>query len=45
MEIFDMLNSFPSTKLAVDMICKVKLLCKEGGFNLTKLSQNYKVIA
>ena len=37
----DMLKSFPSTKIAVDMIGKVKLLCKEGGFNLTKFSCNY----
>ena len=34
----DMLKSFPSTKIAVDMIRKVKLLCKEGSFNLTKFS-------
>ena len=37
----DMLKSFPSTKIAVDMIHKVKLLCKEGGFNLTKFSCNH----
>ena len=37
----DMLKSFPSTKTAVDMICKVKLLCKEGGFDLTKFSCNH----
>ena len=37
----DMLKSFPSTKIAVGMIRKVKLLCKEGGFNLTKFSCNH----
>ena len=37
----NMLKSFPSTKIAVDMIHKVKLLCKEGGFNLTKFSCNH----
>ena len=37
----DMLKSFPSTKIAVDMIHKVRLLCKEGGFNLTKFSCNH----
>ena len=36
-----MLKSFPSTKIAVDIIHKVKLLCKEGGFNLTKFSCNH----
>ena len=34
----DMLKSFPSAKIPVDMIYKVKPLCKEGGINLTKLS-------
>ena len=37
----DMLKSFPSAKIAVDMIYKVKSLCKEGGFNLTKFSSNH----
>ena len=37
----DMLKGFPSTKIAVDMIHKVKLLCKEGGLNLTKFSCNH----
>ena len=37
----DMFKNFPSTKIAVDMIHKVKLLCKEGGFNLTKFSCNH----
>ena len=37
----DMLKSFPSAKIAVDMIHKVKSLCKEGGFNLTKFSSNH----
>ena len=36
-----MLKSFPSAKIAVDMIYKVKSLCKEGGFNLTKFSNNH----
>ena len=40
----DMLKSFPSTKIAVDMIRKVKLLCKEGGFNLTKFSCKHRSI-
>ena len=30
----DMLKSLPIAKVAIDMICKVKSLCKEGGFNL-----------
>ena len=33
----DMLKSFPSAKIAVDMIYKVKSLC----FNLTKFSSNH----
>ena len=37
----DMLKNFPSAKIAVDMIYKVKSLCKEGGFNLTKFSSNH----
>ena len=37
----DMLESFARTKIAVDMIHKVKSLCKEGGFNLTKFSSNH----
>ena len=37
----DMLKRFPSAKIAVDMIYKVKSLCKEGGFNLTKFSSNH----
>ena len=37
----DMLKSFSSAKIAVDMIYKVKSLCKEGGFNLTKFSSNH----
>ena len=37
----DMLKCFPSAKIAVDMIYKVKSLCKEGGFNLTKFSSNH----
>ena len=37
----DMLKSLPVAKVAVDMICKVKSLCKEGGFNLTKFSSNH----
>ena len=37
----DMLKSFPSAEIAVDMIYKVKSLCKEGGFNLTKFSSNH----
>ena len=37
----DMLKSFPSTKIAVDMIHNVMLFCKEGGFNLTKFSCNH----
>ena len=36
----DMLQSFHSVKIAVDMIHKVKSLCKEGGFNYTKFSSN-----
>ena len=36
-----MLKSFLSAKIAVDMIYKVKSLCKKGGFNLTKFSSNY----
>ena len=36
-----MLKRFPSAKIAVDMIYKVKSLCKEGGFNLTKFSSNH----
>ena len=32
---------FPSAQIAVDMIYKVKKLCKQGGFNLTKLSSNH----
>ena len=37
----DMLKSFQNAKTAVDMIYKVKSLCKEGGFNLTKFSSNH----
>ena len=37
----DMLKSFPSAKIAVDMIYKVKWLCKEGGFNLAKFCSNH----
>ena len=37
----DMLKSFPSAKIAVDMIHKVKSLCKEGGSNLKKFSSNH----
>ena len=37
----DMLKSFPSAKIALDMIDKVKSLCKEDGFNLTKFSSNH----
>ena len=36
-----MLKNFPSAKVVVDMIYKVKSLCNEGGFNLTKLSSNH----
>ena len=36
----DMLKIFPSAKIAVDMIYKVKSSCKERGFNLTKFSSN-----
>ena len=35
-----MLKSLPSGKIVVDMIHKVKSLCKEGDFNLTKFSSN-----
>ena len=37
----DILKSFPDAKIAVDRIYKVKSLCKEGGFNLTKFSSNH----
>ena len=37
----DMLKSLPTAKIAVDMIHKVKSLCKEGGFNLTKYFSNH----
>ena len=37
----DMLKRFPSAKIAVDIISKVKSLRKEGGFNLTKFSSNH----
>ena len=37
----DMFKNFPSANIAVNMIHKVKLLCKEGGFNLTKFSSNH----
>ena len=37
----DTLKSFPSAKIAVDMIYKFKSLCKKGGFNLTKFSSNH----
>ena len=33
----DMLKNFPSAKIAVDMIYKVKSLCKEGGLILQNL--------
>ena len=36
-----MLKSFPSEKIAVNMIYKVKSLCKEGGFHLTEFSSNH----
>ena len=39
--VHDMLKSFPSSKIAADMIYKVKSLCNEGGFNLTKFSSNH----
>ena len=37
----DRLKSFPSAKIAVDIIYKVRSLRKEGGFNLTKFSSNH----
>ena len=37
----DMLKSFPAVKMAVDIIHKVKVLCKQGGFNLTTFSSKY----
>ena len=37
----DMLKSFPSAKIAVDIIHQVESLCKEGGFNLTNFSSNH----
>ena len=37
----DMLKSFPAVKMAVDNIHKVKVLCKQGGFNRTTFSSNY----
>ena len=37
----DMLTIFPSPKIAVDMIHKVKSLCKKGGCNLTKFSSDH----
>ena len=36
----DMLKSFSSTEEAIRITRKVKELCKEGGFNLTKFSSN-----
>ena len=36
----DMLKCFPSAKIAVDMIYKVKSLCEEGGLNLRKFFSN-----
>ena len=36
-----MLKSFSSSKKAVDMIHKVKSLCKEGDFHVTKFSNNH----
>ena len=37
-----MLKSFPSEKIAVNMIYKVKSLCKEGGFHLSAfISSNH----
>ena len=40
----DMLKSFPSTNIVVDLIYRVKSLCKEGGFNLTKFSSNHREV-
>ena len=40
----DMLKIFPSAMLAVDLIYKVKSLCMEGGFNLTKFSSNHREV-
>ena len=37
----DMLSSFPSAKIAANLVHKVKSSCKEGGFNLTKFSSNH----
>ena len=36
----DMLKSFPDVKTAGDMVNKVRALCLEGGFNLTKFTSN-----
>ena len=37
----DVLKSFPSAKIAVVMILKVKSFCKKGGCSLTKSSRNH----
>ena len=37
----DMLKSFPSAKIAVDMVHKVKSFSKESGFNLRKFPSNH----
>ena len=36
-----MVKSFPSAKIAADMIHKIKSLCKESGSNFVKFSSNY----
>ena len=40
----DILKGFPSARITVDMIQKVKPLCKEGGCNLTKFSSNHREV-
>ena len=37
----DMLKSFKSSSVAVDVFPKVVQMCKEGGFRLTKVHSNY----
>lgn len=39
-----MLKRFPDVRTAADMIQRIKLLCKEGGFNLTKFSTSRDVL-